>query len=67
MIIFGSHEILSFYVAMLVGMVTGVLTSLFVASQLWLEIEKRNLKKPKKPKKEEKEEVSEIEIKGINA
>lgn len=67
LIIFGSHEILSFYVAMLVGMVTGVLTSLFIASQLWLEIEKRNLKKPKKPKKEEKEEVSEIEIKGINA
>lgn len=66
LILFGSHEILSFYIAMLVGMITGVLTSLFVASQIWLEIEKRNRKKPKREKKDI-EEVTEIEIKGINA
>lgn len=68
LIIFGSHEILSFDIAMLVGLITGVLSSLFIASQIWLELEKRNIKKGKKPKEIILEkEPEEIMIKGINA
>lgn len=66
LIILGSHEILNFNIALFVGLVGGVYTSLFVASQIWLDIESRNaLKTPKK--KKEKKEDEEILIKGINA
>lgn len=70
LIIFGSHDIFEFNIALLVGLITGVLSSLFVASQIWLEIEKKNIKSGKiKPKKKEeyKEEISELDIKGINS
>ena len=52
------------------GIIVGTLSSIFVASQLWLEIEKRNIKNGKKDKKmwyEVEEEVSELDIKGINS
>lgn len=68
LLIFGSHEIITFYIALIVGIVTGVLTSLFVASQIWLEIEKKTFKKGKnKKKKVEEKEVEELLIKGINS
>lgn len=66
LIVLGSHEILNFNIALFVGLIGGVYTSLFVASQIWLEIESRNAKKTPKKKKEKKED-EEILIKGINA
>ena len=66
LIIFGSREILNFNIALLVGMVAGVLSSLFLAAQIWYELTKNNTKK--EPKKhwldDEKEE---LKIKGINS
>ncbi len=71
LIFLGASDIFEFNVALLFGLVIGTLASLFVASQLWLEIEKRNIKKhkPKKKKKKEiyEEEVDELQIKGINS
>lgn len=69
LIFLGSHDIFEFNIALLIGLVTGIMSSLFVASQIWLEIEKKNVKSGKKPKKKEeyKEELSELEIKGINS
>lgn len=46
LIILGSHEIVNFNIALLIGLVAGVYSSLFVASQLWLIIEKRSAGKP---------------------
>ena len=66
LIIFGSSEIINFNIALLVGMISGVLSSIFLACQIWYELTKNNIKK--EPKKhwldDEKEE---LKIKGINS
>ncbi len=71
LIFLGAHDIFEFNIALLFGLVIGTLCSIFVASQLWLEMEKRRIKsgKPEKKKKKVKviDEVDEIRIKGINA
>ena len=65
LLVFGAREIFNFNVALLVGFIAGVYSSIYISNQLWLILESRRLKKP--PKKEEKDkEVSEIEIKGVN-
>ncbi len=70
LIFLGSHDIFEFNIALLIGLVVGTLSSIFVASQLWLEIEKKNVKSGKKIKDKEKivlDEVDELRIKGINS
>ena len=70
LIFLGSHDIYEFNVALLIGLVAGTLSSLFVASQIWVEIEKKQIKEKKHKKKKEKKvvkEVEELEIKGINS
>ena len=70
LIFLGSHDIFEFNIALLIGLVVGTLSSIFVASQLWLEIEKKYIKEGKKPKEKDKvvlKEVDEIRIKGINS
>lgn len=69
LIFLGSHEILNFNIALLFGLISGVYSSLFIASQLWLDLDYRhNLKNQKKPKKKTpKKEDEEFLIKGINA
>ena len=64
LIIFGATEIINFNIALLVGFVLGLFSSIFISNNLWLILEIRRLKKPKKEKK--KEEVEELRIKGIN-
>ncbi len=68
LILLGSHEILNFNIALMFGLISGVYSSLFIASQLWLDLDyRRNIKDQKKPKKKVKKEDEEILIKGINA
>ena len=50
LILLGSHDIINFNIALLIGLVTGVLTSLFLATQVWFDIEKNNVGKPPKKK-----------------
>ena len=64
LIIFGATEIINFNIALLVGFVCGLFSSIFISNNLWLILEIRRLKKPKKENK--KEEVEELRIKGIN-
>ncbi len=40
LIVLGAHEIINFNIALLIGLIAGVYSSLFVASQLWFLIEK---------------------------
>lgn len=63
LIIFGAVEIINFNIALLVGFIVGLFSSIFISNNLWLILEIRRLKRPKK---EEKEEVEELKIKGIN-
>lgn len=70
LIFFGSHDIFEFNVALLIGLVCGTLSSIFIAAQLWLGIEKKNIKKGKNIKEEKKvvvDEIDELKIKGINS
>jgi len=71
LILLGAHDIFEFNIALLFGLVIGTLCSIFVASQIWLEIEKKNIKEGKTKKKKKKivleDEVDELQIKGINS
>ncbi|WP_369902491.1 protein translocase subunit SecDF [Bacillus manliponensis] len=53
LLIFGSESLRNFSIALLVGLVVGTYSSIFIASQLWLLLEKRRLKKGKGQQKVE--------------
>ena len=68
LIIFGSHDIVNFNVALLIGLLAGTYSSMFIAVQLWMVLEKKNIGKPQKKKwyEDDKKEVEELKVKGIN-
>jgi protein-export membrane protein SecD/preprotein translocase SecF subunit len=45
MVIFGSESIRNFNIALLVGLITGVYSSIFIATNLWVVLKARELKK----------------------
>ena len=53
-------------IALLIGFIAGVYSSIFISNQIWLILETRSLKKPKKEKKNDDDEIEEIKIKGVN-
>ena len=63
LIFLGASEIINFNIALLVGFIAGVYSSLFISNTIWYLIEKN--KKIKKPKDKDKE-PDELMIKGIN-
>lgn len=65
LIIFGASEILNFNIALLVGFIAGVFSSIYISNSLWLILETRRLSKPKKEEKD-LDEIDELKIKGIN-
>jgi SecD/SecF fusion protein len=69
LILLGSRSIFTFNFAMLVGMIAGTFSSLFIAPSLWwyLRTHYEHKEKQKKQKKAEKEQLDEYTIKGINA
>lgn len=71
LIVLGSHEILNFNIALLIGLVVGTFSSLFISSQIWMSIEKRKIgKDPNKhwydDDKKKKKEPEELRVKGVN-
>ncbi len=66
LLLFGAKEIFNFNIALLVGFIAGVYSSIYISNQLWLILETRRLKKPQKKDDSDKKEISEIEIKGVN-
>lgn len=66
LIILGSSEILSFNLAMLIGLIAGTYSTIFIATALFLILEKKNLGKPKKVRRVYTDEFEEKKIKGIN-
>lgn len=63
LVIFGATEIINFNIALLVGFISGVYSSIFISNPLWLILEKKSINKVKKIDDDEKEE---LKIKGIN-
>ena len=66
LIILGSHEIMNFNLALLFGMIAGVLSSIFVSCGILYDLEKNNINKPIKKKWYEEDEPEEKKVKGIN-
>ena len=68
LIILGSHEIINFNIALLIGLIVGTFSSLFISSQIWMMIEKRKVGKD--PNKhwydDDKKDKEELQVKGIN-
>lgn len=66
LIFLGSGEILTFNLAMLFGLISGTYSSIFIATAIFVAIEKRQLGKPKKIKKQYTDDLCEKQIKGVN-
>jgi len=66
LLILGSRGIFNFNMAMLFGLIAGTYSSIFIATIVFMAIEKRNLGKELKKKKVYKDEFEEKQIKGIN-
>ncbi len=69
LIFLGAREIVNFNIALFVGFIAGVYSSIFISNQLWLILETRRITKPKKEKKRDKDdddEIEELQVKGVN-
>lgn len=64
LMLLGAFEIINFNIALFIGLIAGTYSSIYIASQIWITLERKLNKKTKykKPKKE----LSELEIVGIN-
>ena len=65
LMVLGAREIVNFNIALLVGFIAGVYSSIYISNQIWLMLETRSIKKPKKENKDD-DEINEIEVKGVN-
>jgi len=66
LILLGSSGIFTFNMAMLFGLLAGTYSSIFIATVVFMAIEKRNLGKEEKKKKVYTDDIEEKKIKGIN-
>lgn len=66
LMLLGAKEIINFNIALLVGFIAGVYSSIYISNQIWLYLETRSIKKPKKDNKDDDDEINELEIKGVN-
>ena len=65
LMILGAREIVNFNIALLVGFIAGVYSSIYISNQIWLILETKKVKRPPKEKKND-DEIEEIQIKGVN-
>ena len=66
LMVLGAREIVNFNIALLVGFIAGVYSSIYISNQIWLMLETRSIKKPKKNKDDDDDEIDELEVKGVN-
>lgn len=66
LLILGSRGIFNFNMAMLFGLIAGTYSSIFIATIVYMQLEKKNLGKSEKSKKVYTDEFEEKKIKGIN-
>ncbi len=69
LIFLGSHEIINFNYALLIGLIAGTYSSIMIATSLWLLLEKKHVGKEEKKKwyeVDDKDDMEELKVKGIN-
>ena len=65
LLFFGSREIITFNIALLVGFSAGTYSSIFISNIIWLALEKRRISKPIN-KDDDSDEIEELKVRGIN-
>ena len=65
LMIWGAREVVNFNIALLVGFIAGVYSSIYISNQIWLMLEIKKNKKVKKQNKDD-DELEELQIKGVN-
>ncbi len=66
LLLLGSSGIFTFNMAMLFGLIAGTYSSIFIATIIFMALEKKSLGKEEKVKKVYKDDLEEKKIKGIN-
>lgn len=66
LLVLGSREIFSFNIAMLIGVLVGTYSSIFIATSLFISLEAKNIGKPKREKRIYTDEFEEKKVKGVN-
>lgn len=66
LMVLGAKEIVNFNIALLVGFIAGVYSSIYISNPIWLMLETKRLAKPKKEKKDDDDEIEELSVKGVN-
>ena len=66
LMILGSSGIFTFNIAMLIGLIAGTYSSIFIATVFFLMIEKKNIGKTEKKKRIYKDSLEEKKVKGVN-
>jgi SecD/SecF fusion protein len=67
LIFLGAYEINNFNIAILIGLIAGVYSTVFLAPQLWCFLESKNIGKVVEKNKKYKDKVEELSVKGINS
>ena len=67
LIIFGSKEIITFNIALFIGLIAGTYSSILLAGIIWIKLDKKNIGKKVTKKWYEDDTKSEKLIKGINS
>lgn len=58
----GLNDILTFNIAILIGLIAGTISSLLIAPRVWMLLERRSMDRPE----EEDDEPTEMKVKGVN-
>ena len=66
LMILGSSGIFTFNIAMLIGLIAGTYSSIFIATVFFLILEKKNIGKTEKKKRIYKDTLEEKKVKGVN-
>ncbi len=66
LLVLGSTAIFTFNTAMLIGLIAGTISSVFIAPRVWVELRKNYKPSDKKRKKFKDEDLDELMIEGIN-
>ena len=60
----GLNDIITFNIAILIGLIAGTVSSLLIGPRIWMILEKRTIDKPES---DDEDELQEMKVKGINS
>ena len=58
----GLNDILTFNIAILIGLMAGTISSILIGPRVWMMLERRSMDRPE----DEDDELTEMKVKGIN-